>query len=221
MTRHLFSPVFDSEAESFNEAQAARRHRIIEEATALAVSGYEHVQIRTVAVSAGISATTVYQYFPSKDHLLLTCFYQWLCDFETTHHYESVVESDHHTGLLTLSETITGELCASPRFAEAMARPYLYAGPASADLVGLVRSQVIEIFVGSMGQRRPTSRDQAVAELLTDLWITNIIAIAQGRSTAREVRRRFVRTIAIVTRQGRGSTTAPTSESAPAGHEVA
>ena len=51
--------------------QAARRRRVIEAATELAVDGgYDAVQMRDVADRADVALGTLYRYFPSKDQLL-------------------------------------------------------------------------------------------------------------------------------------------------------
>lgn len=51
--------------------QAARRRRVIEAATELAVGGgYDAVQMRDVADRADVALGTLYRYFPSKDQLL-------------------------------------------------------------------------------------------------------------------------------------------------------
>jgi len=52
--------------------QAATRRRLLDAARELAATeGYEGVTVRTVAKRAGVSAPTAYQYFTSKDHLLV------------------------------------------------------------------------------------------------------------------------------------------------------
>ena len=53
-------------------AQAATRRRLLDAARELATEGgYEAVGMRNVAAKAGVSAPTAYQYFSSKDHLLV------------------------------------------------------------------------------------------------------------------------------------------------------
>jgi AcrR family transcriptional regulator len=52
--------------------QTATRRRLLDAAGALAgEGGYDAVTMRTVAAHAGVSAPTAYQYFASKDHLLV------------------------------------------------------------------------------------------------------------------------------------------------------
>jgi AcrR family transcriptional regulator len=53
-------------------AQAATRAKLLEAARELASEGgYDAVTIRKVAARAGLSTPTAYQYFASKDHLLV------------------------------------------------------------------------------------------------------------------------------------------------------
>lgn len=52
--------------------QAATRDRLIESCVAVASNGgYAAVGVREVAAAAGVSPATAYQYFGSKDHLLI------------------------------------------------------------------------------------------------------------------------------------------------------
>src|SRR5256884_8039233 len=54
-------------------AQRDRRKRILDATLALASKGgYEAVQMRTVAERADVALGTLYRYFPSKIHLLVT-----------------------------------------------------------------------------------------------------------------------------------------------------
>jgi len=59
-------------------SQAARRGRVIQAALELgADGGYEAVQMRDVATTAGVALGTIYRYFSSKDHLLAETLVEW------------------------------------------------------------------------------------------------------------------------------------------------
>src|ERR1700693_3819680 len=61
------------EAEQGATAQRERRKRILDATLALASKGgYEAVQMRTVAERADVALGTLYRYFPSKIHLLVS-----------------------------------------------------------------------------------------------------------------------------------------------------
>src|SRR5216684_5643902 len=62
-----------AEAELGSAAQRERRKRILDATLALASKGgYEAVQMRTVAERADVALGTLYRYFPSKIHLLVS-----------------------------------------------------------------------------------------------------------------------------------------------------
>ena len=60
-------------AEFGSAAQRDRRKRILDVTLALASKGgYDAVQMRTVAERADVALGTLYRYFPSKIHLLVS-----------------------------------------------------------------------------------------------------------------------------------------------------
>ena len=72
-----------TEAEQLTSSQAARRQRVLVSALELgAAGGYDAVQMRDVAATAGVALGTVYRYFPSKDALLAAAMVEWMEDLE-------------------------------------------------------------------------------------------------------------------------------------------
>jgi AcrR family transcriptional regulator len=69
--------------DGLTKGQAARRQRVLVAALQLGASGgYEAVQMRDVATSAGVALGTIYRYFSSKDHLLAAAMIEWVEDLE-------------------------------------------------------------------------------------------------------------------------------------------
>lgn len=163
----------------------------------LAAQGYDSCQIRAVATAAGVAASTVYQYFPSKDDLLLACFYEWLWDFETEFH-GGTRDQDALQHLLQVALTLTDRLCASTRFAEALIRPYLYADGTAATQADLVRRQTVQIFVEAVGGATSTPREIGAAEVLSDVWMANVAAFTQQRIAFGELSQRLDRTVRLL-----------------------
>src|ERR1700726_4632257 len=72
-TRTTAVPSEAADAELGSAAQRDRRKRILDATLALASKGgYEAVQMRTVAERADVALGTLYRYFPSKIHLLVS-----------------------------------------------------------------------------------------------------------------------------------------------------
>jgi AcrR family transcriptional regulator len=65
-------------ATALTKSQVARRGRVIDAALSLgADGGYDAVQMRDVATTAGVALGTIYRYFSSKDHLLAETLVEW------------------------------------------------------------------------------------------------------------------------------------------------
>jgi AcrR family transcriptional regulator len=73
----------DGDSTTLTKSQAARRERVLRAALDLGASGgYDAVQMRDVATSAGVALGTIYRYFSSKDHLLAAAMVEWTHDLE-------------------------------------------------------------------------------------------------------------------------------------------
>jgi AcrR family transcriptional regulator len=73
----------DVDTATLTKSQAARRERVIRAALELgSTGGYDAVQMRDVATTAGVALGTIYRYFTSKDHLLAAAMVEWVHDLE-------------------------------------------------------------------------------------------------------------------------------------------
>src|SRR6202021_3961193 len=81
-TRARTKPTGAAEPDVGSAAQRDRRKRILDATLALASKGgYDAVQMRTVAERADVALGTLYRYFPSKIHLLVSALAR---EFERT-----------------------------------------------------------------------------------------------------------------------------------------
>ncbi len=70
--------------EGLTETQRERRLRVIDAALRLAADGgYEAVQMRDVSTEADVALGTIYRYFSSKDHLLVSAMVEWMLELES------------------------------------------------------------------------------------------------------------------------------------------
>ena len=70
---------------SGSAAQRDRRRRILDATTSLASKGgFDAVQMRAVAEQADVALGTLYRYFPSKIHLLVSALARQFEDIEAT-----------------------------------------------------------------------------------------------------------------------------------------
>src|SRR5271156_4144677 len=71
--RQVINVAVLAESELGSEAQRERRKRILDATLTIASKGgYEAVQMRAVAERADVAVGTLYRYFPSKVHLLVS-----------------------------------------------------------------------------------------------------------------------------------------------------
>ena len=72
------------EVETLDDAQRARRARIVDAAVELlTTTPYEGIQMKDVTARAGVALGTTYRYFASKDHLLAEALLAWAQRFPT------------------------------------------------------------------------------------------------------------------------------------------
>jgi len=183
--------------------QEERRAKIVRVALDLAYGGYDAVHIRTVAERSNVANATVYYYFPSKEHLLVTCLHHWLMDFQETAAPELVDIHDPYDRLLRFLDQLNGALYAVPLFADAVARAYLFADATVGAVVEDTRAELSAMLAEAMGASDVSRHHVEVGELMTDVWAANVLAVVLQRATADELRHRLRLSIDTIRRRQR------------------
>nr|WP_232375390.1 TetR family transcriptional regulator [Mycolicibacterium baixiangningiae] len=181
-----------------------RRERIVAAALHLATDGYDAVHIRTVAGLADVAPSTVYQYFSSKDDVLVACLLQWLSTCEPHAHAAVDGLEDPYHRLLQLADFVTARLWAQPALADALTRAYLCADSGAATNADLVRNSLSRMLAAAMGRDQPTLGQRQIGELVADILSSTLLALVQQRSTTADSRIRLRRTIAVLSRHDAG-----------------
>lgn len=169
----------------------SRRTRILEESLSAAADGYEEVNIREVARRSGVAVGTLYHYFPSKEHLLVSALGRWLEDFERHVVVQLDDIDDPYARLCHVVDELHREVHCRPLLAEAMARAYVVADASVAVEVEAVRWQLVDLFTEALSRGKPTESHVDVAGLLTDVLASILLALAHDRAQIGEIRRRF------------------------------
>lgn len=181
-------------------ARENRCARIVDAArTQAAEGGYAGITMRTVAVSAGASTATIYRYFPSKPHLVMAIFSRWLEEFERDLDLDACQVEDPRERLGSMVVRLHAALYHRPRFANAVAQAYVLADCTAAFAVEGVRSHMSELFAEALGGRDVTSGDAAVGALVADVWVANMVAVAQGRITPAGFQLRLAAAVRLLT----------------------
>lgn len=173
-------------------AQRDRRKRIIDATLALAAKGgYDAVQMRTVAERADVALGTLYRYFPSKIHLLVSGLAR---EFERAQEKmdKASIPGDTTTErLLWVLGRNTRMMQRDPHLTEAMVRAFMFADTTAAAEVEQVGRHMENMFATAMGISEPTEADRDIFHVIADVWMANLVAWVTRRASAADVAKRL------------------------------
>ncbi|GAC57866.1 putative TetR family transcriptional regulator [Gordonia hirsuta DSM 44140 = NBRC 16056] len=193
-----------SGAEVGSAAQRERRRRILDATLSLASKGgYDAVQMRTVADKAEVAVGTLYRYFPSKVHLLVTALAR---EFERVEGKVDRTQLPGDTGIERLSsvlDMITFAMQRDPLLTEAMTRAFMFADASAAGEVERVAVTIDRLLAGAMldpddPDAEPTEHELAVARVISDVWMSNLVQWLTRRASATDVTNRMAQTVRLL-----------------------
>ena len=180
-------------------SQRARRERILDAATELATEGgWDAVQMREVAERAEVALGTLYRYFPSKVHLLVSVLGR---TFQELH--DSVRVDDTGTPqerVYRVVAAMTRFLARHRRLSGAMVRALMTADSDAARDVEAVGDLLVG-FIASATHApgdAPTESDTLIAHVIGKVWLTDVVTLLSGRMTVSQVLEDLEATIALV-----------------------
>jgi len=175
-------------AELGSAAQRDRRKRILDATLALASKGgYDAVQMRTVAERADVALGTLYRYFPSKIHLLVSGLAR---EFEQTQEKlerRPIPGDSPYERMLYVLGRITRSMQREPMLTEAMTRAFMFADPSAAAEVNAVARLMEQMLTRAMHDGEPSADDKAIARVIGDVWLSNLVAWVTRRASASDV----------------------------------
>ena len=177
-----------TDAELGSAAQRDRRKRILDATLTLASKGgYDAVQMRAVAEKADVALGTLYRYFPSKIHLLVSGLAR---EFERTQERmdrTSIPGDTPYERMLFVLGRITRAMQRDPQLTEAMTRAFMFADPSAASEVNTVARMMEEMFTKAIHEGEPSEDDKAIARVIGDVWLSNLVAWVTRRASANDV----------------------------------
>jgi len=178
----------DSDADRGSAAQRDRRRRILEATLAMASKGgYDAVQMRAVAERADVALGTLYRYFPSKIHLLVSAL---LIELERI---QERLDRTPPRGETPYDRTVhvlgrmTRVMQREPQLTEAMTRAFMFADPSAATEVYAVAQMMERMVTSAMHDGEPNADDKAIARVIGDVWLSNLVAWVTRRASANDV----------------------------------
>ena len=175
-------------AEFGSAAQRDRRKRILDATLALASKGgYDAVQMRTVAERADVALGTLYRYFPSKIHLLVSGLVR---EFERTQERldrRPIPGDTPYDRMLYVLGRITRTMQREPMLTEAMTRAFMFADPSAAAEVNAVARLMEQMLTRAMHEGEPSADEIAIARIIGDVWLSALVAWVTRRASATDV----------------------------------
>lgn len=171
-------------------AQRERRKRILDATIALASrGGYDAVQMRAVADQADVALGTLYRYFPSKVHLLVSALSR---EFERA---DIVMRDRPLSGetpaarVIEAMQLISRGLQADPKLTEALTRAFMFADASVQTEIHQVGMLMTTMFTRAMHPdvTEVTDQDVKIAKVIGDVWLSALVTWVTGRETAAEV----------------------------------
>jgi TetR/AcrR family transcriptional regulator, cholesterol catabolism regulator len=169
-------------------AQRERRKRILDATLALASKGgYDAVQMREVADRADVALGTLYRYFPSKIHLLVS---ELAREFEQTKEKldrRPVPGDTASDRVVYVLHKVTRNMQREPLLTEAMTRAFMFADPTAASEVNAVAALMEQVLTDAMHPGQPSADERAIARVIGDVWLSNLVAWVTRRASAADV----------------------------------
>jgi len=188
-----------TDADLGSTAQRERRRRILDATLALASKGgYDAVQMRAVADKADVAVGTLYRYFPSKVHLLVTALAREMGRVESRADRSKLQGDTAVERLRHVLDLITLAMQRDPLLTEAMTRAFMFADASAATEVDTVAGIIDRLLAGAMADDEPTDEDLKIARVISDVWMSNLVQWLTRRVTAVDVTARLELTVELL-----------------------
>lgn len=177
---------------TLTKPQQDRQERMLNVAARLAAEGgYDAVQMRSVALEADVALGTLYRYFPSKEHLLVSAM---LRQIETLHD-RLVVNPPQGTDaagrVIDVLRRANTALQRQQHFTVAVVRSLASGDETVAPVVREVRDLMAAIIFAAIDSRELTERDRLVTEILHEVWLSSLVAWISGVEPTASVNRKL------------------------------
>lgn len=188
-----------AESELGSEAQRERRKRILDATMAIASKGgYEAVQMRAVADRANVAVGTLYRYFPSKVHLLVSALGREFSRIDAKTDQSAMAGGTPFQRLNFMVRKLNRAMQRNPLLTEAMTRAYVFADASAASEVDQVEKQIDAMFARAMSDGEPTEDQYHIARVISDVWLSNLLAWLTRRASATDVSKRLDLTVRLL-----------------------
>ncbi len=176
-------------------AQRDRRKRILDATIALASKGgFDAVQMRAVAERADVALGTLYRYFPSKIHLLVSALAREFENANANFDRRAIPGDTPPDRVMYVLGRTTRSLQRDPNLTEALTRAFMFADASVANEIHVVGMHVTRMLMRALkdpetpsDEIEPTEEDIAIAKVIGDVWLASLVQWVTGRASAVDV----------------------------------
>ncbi len=178
--------------------QRDRRDRVVDVAMALAIDGgYEAVQMRDVSTRSGVALGTIYRYFPSKDHLLVSAMAAWTEQLGTQLDRRPARGSTPSSRVTDVLNRACRSLERQPLLAAAVIRAMssteIGVGASSRDVGRNLRSMIEPLLTDFDSDTRDN-----VIDIINHVWLSTLLAWSSGRIQFSQVSQQLAMTVRML-----------------------
>jgi TetR/AcrR family transcriptional regulator, cholesterol catabolism regulator len=175
-------------------AQRDRRKRILDATIVLATrGGFDAVQMRAVAEQADVALGTLYRYFPSKIHLLVSALGREFEKAEAATRGKPIPGDTPHERVMYVLTRTTRGLQGEPHLTEALTRAFMFADASVQSEIHHVGMLLTSMLTRAMHPDKPdlTDDDVAIARVIGDVWLSALVGWVTGRTSSEDVTRQM------------------------------
>ena len=184
-------------------AQRERRRRILEAATTLAAKGgFEQMQMRAVAEHADVALGTLYRYFPSKIHLLVSALGREFERANASIGDKPIPGDTSSERVIYILRKTTRGLQGDPHLTEALTRAFMFADASVQAEIHNVGMLLTRMLTHAMhpGQTELTDDDIAIARVIGDVWLSTLVGWVTGRTSAADTAAQMEKAVHLLLR---------------------
>jgi len=186
-------------------AQRDRRKRILDATIALATQGgFDAVQMRAVAERADVALGTLYRYFPSKIHLLVSALGREFERADAALRDKPIPGDTASDRVIYVLRKTTRGLQGDPHLTEALTRAFMFADASVQSEIHVVGMLLTRMLTRAMHPEQEhaevTEDDVAIARVIGDVWLSALVGWVTGRTSAADTAAQMERAVHLLLR---------------------
>jgi AcrR family transcriptional regulator len=162
--------------------------------------------MRAVAEKADVALGTLYRYFPSKIHLLVSALARQFEDTQAMVGRRPVPGDTPADRVIYVLKRATRGMQGDAHLTEALTRAFMFADASVAHEIHVVGMQLTTMLTRAIrGDEyvegaQPSDQDILVARVISDVWLSALVSWVTGRSSAEEVSEHIESSVRLVLR---------------------